>query len=316
MLDGLTLDQLRTFIAAADEHSFSAAGRKLGRAQSVVSQTLANLEGQLGIKLFDRTGRYPVLTDQGRALLERARTVTGDLDLFKAQAKSLASGLEPHLGVAVDVTFPIGALTAVVSDFQHEFPDTPLRLDVEALEAVIQPIFDRKSTVGIMGSAPSMPPEFTSERLCTINLCIAVSPKHPLAQLGSPVSAAELAKYVQIKLTDRTNFYQGREFGLSSPKTWRILDLGTKHAFMRAGLGWGLMPKDVIADDLANGTLVELRADSLPAEGYPITMFAVYRTDTPPGPAGRWFIDRLRSQIISPACQVALEPSTATAKAS
>jgi DNA-binding transcriptional LysR family regulator len=76
------------------------------------------------------------------------------------------------------------------------------------------------------------------------------------------------------------------------------------------------MPKDVIADDLANGTLVELRADSLPAEGYPITMFAVYRTDTPPGPAGRWFIDRLRSQIISPACQVALEPSTATAKAS
>ncbi|HEY2758829.1 MAG TPA: LysR family transcriptional regulator [Pseudolabrys sp.] len=313
MLDGLTLDQLRTFIAAADEHSFSAAGRKLGRAQSVVSQTLANLEGQLGVKLFDRTGRYPILTDQGRVLLERARTVTGDLDLFKAHARSLASGLEPELSVAVDVTFPIGALTAVVADFQNEFPDTPLRLDVEALEAVIQPVFDRQSALGIMGSAPSMPPEFTSERLCTINLCIAVSPKHPLAQLGPVVSAAELAKYVQIKLTDRTNFYQGREFGLSSPKTWRILDLGTKHAFMRAGLGWGLMPKDFIADDLANGTLVELRADSLPAEGYPITMFAVYRTDTPPGPAGRWFIDRLRSQIISPACQVALEPSTALA---
>jgi hypothetical protein len=66
MLDGVSLDQLRTFIAAADEGSFSAAGRRLHRAQSVVSHTLANLEGQLGVQLFDRRGHLPVLTDQGR----------------------------------------------------------------------------------------------------------------------------------------------------------------------------------------------------------------------------------------------------------
>ena len=66
MLDGITLDQTRTFIAAADHGSFSAAGRKLRRAQSVVSQTLANLEAQLGVKLFDRLGRYPRLTEEGR----------------------------------------------------------------------------------------------------------------------------------------------------------------------------------------------------------------------------------------------------------
>src|SRR6266849_1705152 len=89
MLDGVSLDQLRTFIAAADEGSFSAAGRRLRRAQSVVSQTLANLEGQLGVKLFDRSGRFPVLTNQGRALLVDARTVAGDVDRFKARAKSL-----------------------------------------------------------------------------------------------------------------------------------------------------------------------------------------------------------------------------------
>jgi DNA-binding transcriptional LysR family regulator len=57
-LDGMSLDQLRTFIAAAEEGSFSAAGRKLRRAQSVVSQTLANLETRLGVNLFDRGGRY------------------------------------------------------------------------------------------------------------------------------------------------------------------------------------------------------------------------------------------------------------------
>jgi hypothetical protein len=69
MLDGVSLDQLRTFIAAADEGSFSAAGRPLRRAQSVVSQPLANLERQLGVKLFERHGRLPALTDQGRSNL-------------------------------------------------------------------------------------------------------------------------------------------------------------------------------------------------------------------------------------------------------
>ena len=73
MLDGISLDQLRMFIAAAEEGSFSAAGRRLNRAQSVVSQTIANLEGQLGVTLFERTARYPVLTEAGKLLLADAR---------------------------------------------------------------------------------------------------------------------------------------------------------------------------------------------------------------------------------------------------
>src|ERR1700730_12717486 len=132
MLDGVSLDQLRTFIAAADEGSFSAAGRRLKRAQSVVSQTLANLEGQLRVKLFDRSGRFPVLTDSGRALLVDARTVAGNVDLFKARAKSFASGLEPELSVAVDVMFPVATITRVVAAFQKEFPAILLRFDVES----------------------------------------------------------------------------------------------------------------------------------------------------------------------------------------
>lgn len=73
MLDGVSLDHLRTFVAAADAGSFSAGGRAIGRAQSVVSQSIANLEGQLGARLFERIGRYPELTQQGTNLLENAR---------------------------------------------------------------------------------------------------------------------------------------------------------------------------------------------------------------------------------------------------
>jgi DNA-binding transcriptional LysR family regulator len=102
MLDAVTLDQLRTFIAAAEEGSFSAAGRKLRRAQSVVSQTLANLEGQLGVRLFDRSGRYPRLTEQGLTLLHDARAVGSHMDSFKAHAYSMREGLEPEVSVVVD----------------------------------------------------------------------------------------------------------------------------------------------------------------------------------------------------------------------
>ena len=76
MLVALTLDLILTFLAAADEGSFSAAGRRLKRSQSVVSQTLANLEAQLGVKLFDRSSRYPVLTREGQALVADARAIT------------------------------------------------------------------------------------------------------------------------------------------------------------------------------------------------------------------------------------------------
>src|ERR1700751_858960 len=128
MLDAVTLDQLRTFIAAAEQGSFSAAGRKLRLAQSVVSQTLANLEGQLGVILFDRSARYPTLTEDGRALLENARAVADQMDGFKARAKTLREGLEPELSLSIAVMYPMSELTDAVAKFRDTFPHTPLRL--------------------------------------------------------------------------------------------------------------------------------------------------------------------------------------------
>src|SRR5262249_14131833 len=131
MLDGVTLDQLRTFIAAAEQGSFSAAGRKLRRAQSVVSQTLANLEGHLGVTLFDRSARYPTLTEDGRALLHNARAVADQMDDFKARAKTLREGLEPELSLSIDVMYPMSELIEAVARFHSTFPHTPLRLSVD-----------------------------------------------------------------------------------------------------------------------------------------------------------------------------------------
>src|ERR1700730_11185811 len=164
-LDGMSLDQLRTFIAAAEEGSFSAAARKLRRAQSVVSQTLANLEMQLGVKLFDRSGRYPQLTDHGEALLNDARTVADGMDGFKARAKTLREGLEPKLSLSIDAMYPMGMLTAAVGSFRSAFPYTPLRLQVDVLGAVIEPVLQGTHQIAVIGTLPIVPESMHSEPL-------------------------------------------------------------------------------------------------------------------------------------------------------
>ena len=295
MIDGVTLDQFRTFIAAVDEGSFSAAGRKLRRAQSVVSQTLANLEAQLGVKLFDRSARYPRLTEEGRSLLVDARSVADNVDEFKARARAMREGLEPELSVVVDVMYPMEALTRAAAHSRKTYPHTPLRLYVEALGGVIKPVLDRICSIGVIGTLPLVPDELQSEGLLSTVFVTVVGPSHSLARSRGVVSASTIARHVQLVLTDRTALSQGRDFGVLSPLTWRLADLGAKHAFLKAGLGWGHMPLHMVKADLDSGALIKIRLEAIPrAVGMP--MSAVFRKDAPPGPAGRAFIAQLRRQ--------------------
>lgn len=294
MLDAISLDQLRTFIAAADEGSFSAAGRKLRRAQSVVSHTLANLENQIGVQLFDRSGRYPRLTEEGTALLVQARQVVSGMDGFKSSARAIADGLEPELSVVVDVMYPMESLTDAVDAFRKQFPHTPLRLYVEALGAVMQPVIGQTCRLGISGSMPSVPDGLDAEKLLDVRMVTVAAPTHALALSNGIIRAPELKQHVQLVLTDRTTLTEGATFGVFSPQIWRLADLGAKHAFLRAGFGWGHMPADMVQDDLDAGRLVTLRIEHFQPHTPPIAMFAVYRRDTPPGPAGQWFLDRLK----------------------
>jgi DNA-binding transcriptional LysR family regulator len=98
----------------------------------------------------------------------------------------------------------------------------------------------------------------------------------------------------------RSTLTQGRDFGVLSPSTWRLADLGAKLAFLRAGLGWGHMPLHMVQADLAKGTLVKIRFEGFAREMV-MSMKAVFRKDAPPGPAGRAFIEQLGKRAsISP----------------
>ena len=295
MLDGVSLDQLRTFIAAVDEGSFSAAARKLNRVQSAVSGWVSSLEGQIGVTLFDRTGRFPKLTAEGVLLLADARNIVAGVDTLKARAKLMAAGLEAELSVVVDVFFPTAVITAAAKAFASHFPLTPLRLFVEGLGAGYQPVLDGRCSLGILAALPVAFPTLVSERLGEVMLVMVAAPSHPLAQVPQQIPKSLLAQHVQLVLTDRSELMAGRDYGVLSPSTWRLADLSTKYAFLKDCVGWGSMPLHMVAQDIAAGTLVVLDVDGMQLTVYPLAMSACHTASTPPGPAGRWFIEHLKA---------------------
>lgn len=295
MLDGISLDQLRTFVSAVDEGSFSAAARKLNRVQSAVSGWINGLEGQIGVELFDRSGRFPKLTPAGALLLADARNIVSGVDTLKARAKLMTSGVEPELSVVIDVFFPTAVVSAVAKAFARRFPLTPLRLFVEGLGAAYLPVLDGRCSLGILPPLPQAFPSLFSERLGELPLVAVAAPDHPLAHVGHRIPRRELAKHVQLVLTDRSDLTAGRDFAVASPSTWRLADLSTKYAFLKDCVGWGGMPLHMIEKDIAAGRLVVLDVDEMPRTGYMLTMSAFYQPSQPPGPAGKWFIDHLKT---------------------
>jgi DNA-binding transcriptional LysR family regulator len=97
-------------------------------------------------------------------------------------------------------------------------------------------------------------------------------------------------------LTDRSKLTQGQNFGVYSQNIWRLADMGAKHAFLRAGFGFGHMPKFMVEDDIASGRLRAVRIEMPGVTNLLMPMHAVYRKDAPPGPAGRWLIQSLKQR--------------------
>lgn len=289
-----TLDQLRIFLAVAEHGSFGGAAAAMGRAVSAVSYGIAQLEAQLGLSLFDREGsRRPVLTAAGAGLLAEARGVADEVDALLAKARSLHAGQEPSLTLVVDVMVA-GEVTAhVLSEFRRMFPTCQLTLRIEGLGAVAACVIDAGSDLGIAGPVPGDHPVLERQAVGEIDLIPVAAPSHPLARAG--VAPGESRRHLQLVLTDRSPLTEGREFSVLSPLTWRLGDLSAKHSLLREGLGWGNMPRAMVAGDLASGALVELDLPEKPGAHYALS--AVWRRDMRLGPAASWLVDAFRDGL-------------------
>jgi DNA-binding transcriptional LysR family regulator len=199
--------------------------------------------------------------------------------------------------------FPQGVLTKVAREWAAAFPSTPLRVYFEALGAVSQAVLDGRCSIGVIGTLQSAPPDLSKEWLFNLPLVTVVGASHPLADLRGPIAAGVVERHVQVVLTDRSTLTAGQDFGVLGGQSWRVAELSTKHAFLCAGLGWGHMPYPAVADDITTGRLVVIEPEGTPTD-VKMPMSAIYRSDTPPGRAGRWMIDRLKS-VMADNCSAA-----------
>jgi DNA-binding transcriptional LysR family regulator len=291
-----TLDQLQIFLCVVETGSFTGAARKLGRATSVISYGIANLEDQLGLELFDRATKTPQLTDAGRAVLGDACSISHGVGGLLARARGLAQGLEAEVTLVVDVMLPTAKLVEALDAFQSAYPTVGLRLHVEALGAVAQMVVDKTADLGIAGPVVTDSAILETRRIGTAKLVPVAAPSHPLGQMCGTISASTVRNHVQLVLTDRSEFTSGQEFGVMSVRTWRLADLGAKHALLLAGVGWGSMPETVVRDDLAAGRLVQLDVGLWESVSYPL--LAIHRFDTTLGPAATWLVDRFEQAMV------------------
>jgi DNA-binding transcriptional LysR family regulator len=289
-----TLDQLQILVTVADTGSFSAAGRKLNRAQSVISYAIANLEAQLGLKLFERDGtREPQLTDVGRATLEDARRMVGMLQRIRSRVDGHKQGLEAEVSMSVDVTLPSPVLVRVLKAFEAQFPTVTLRLHIGSLGLILDHVVGGQADLGVGGILGEA--DVNLLRIGFTSLVPAAAPSHPLALLPRPVPLEEVREHIQLVVSDQSERTRGRDYGVFAYRTWRLTDVRTKHALMREGLGWGGLPRWLIADDLASGRLVEIDLESFREVTSPL--FAMHRNDRSPKPAAAWLIDQFKRQL-------------------
>jgi DNA-binding transcriptional LysR family regulator len=296
-MDGLTLDQIKVLLTVAEHGSFSGAARALSRAQSAVTYAIQKLEEQVGTPLFDRSAYRPVLTEAGRALVPLACQIGQNVAAFRAQALSLSRGLEAELALVVDSLFPMPRLLEALKAFSTHYPTVTTRIYVESLGGVAQLVLDGTCALGVALSYAGVSPALTRQSLAAIELVPVVAPAHPLAAITEPIPTAQLRDHIQLVLTDRSGLTAGQDYGVVAVRTWRLGDLGAKHAMLLAGFGWGNMPAHMIGEDLRTGRLQILRPAEPDFGRRSVSLCAIRRIDKPIGPATRRMLDDLVSAM-------------------
>jgi DNA-binding transcriptional LysR family regulator len=296
MLDSLTLDQLRVLIAVAESGSFSAAARRLGRVQSAVSQAMQTLEENLRLKLFDRSGKTPALTDAGRMVLNDARQVVQRAEALRTHAEAVAGGTEPSLALAVDPLFPTDMLMESLRALQMAYPHLPVTLLTEGLGATEQRLRDRQADFAIYSILTTGAEDLEADFLTHIAMVPVVFAHHPLALESGPLSREILEQHVQLVVTDRSSLTQNLKGGIYSTRIWRFAEFSTRLDYLLGGFGWCHMPWHMVREHISAGRLKQLEISQ--SEGLTMAVHVVRHKGTRLGPASRWLIDDLKQRLV------------------
>ena len=287
-----SLEQIRLFVAVAEERSFSAAARRLKRVQSAVSNSIALLEADLGVQLFERSsGRQPRLTEVGTALLEEARAVLQQCERLEGRAMGLARGEEARLRLAQDEAMPYQPVLASLEALAMAFPLLEVQLASGAQGDVARKLLERRADLGLLFHHEQMPQALERQRLGTIEMVTVCGAGHALARQPY-ADRRELGHHRQLLMAPQDSHYPGGE--QISPLVWRADSFYAMAELLMRNLGWAWLPRHVARYPAYQGQLVELRSDWTPP---PLVVELVCRRDEALGPAANWLAGSLAEHL-------------------
>lgn len=246
------LENLNFFIVAAEKGSFSAAGRELNKSQAAVSIAIQNLEIDFGFDLFDRTNRYPKLTEKGARVFKNAKLMMSQYDIFIEQTKSIYSVHEVRLRIGIDPLICGPEIIQILCEFSEKFPLIELFIMQQSSNTIYQEIKNNKLdlALGIFPSGEKLNCEFITA--FHMHSSWVASPEY-LKEKEDSLTFHDFFNSRLLIPTDLSG--TGVDELKTAPQLWHVEDIHTILSFCRNGMGISFLPDFVIANDLDFGRL-------------------------------------------------------------
>ncbi|GAL20369.1 LysR family transcriptional regulator [Vibrio maritimus] len=250
----LSVEQIEAFITTVEAGSFSGAARKLGKVQSAVSQNIMNLEIDCGVELFDRRGRYPVLTEEGEKLLPYAKAAMVQHNRLTERVDSLTLKDIQPIVLTIDEGIPFDRVTPIIRTLSEEFP----RLELEVLFAssndAIEMVQTGRATSALVHEDLSIPFSLDFESIGSMQFDIYVATDHPLAKTVAP-HLEILSLHRQLCISSRNSKSSNVQQALS-PDIWYSDSYQMLLEWCIAGFGWTYIPSYLAKSAIEQGKII------------------------------------------------------------
>ncbi len=196
----MTNDQLRIFLKVAEHQSFTQAGEVLFLTQPAISLQIKTLEKDLGVSLFERTGKKVLLTAAGRRLLPLAISITRQMDEAREAVAPCAEGPQGHLRLGASMTIGTYLLPPVLAAFHRAHPRITGSLAVRNTHQILHDLKTSEIDLGLIEGEPTKTQGLSLERsfLQHDRLVLIDSVSSPKILGTDPVPLSDLGQFPAI----------------------------------------------------------------------------------------------------------------------
>ncbi|ENV50692.1 hypothetical protein F949_02223 [Acinetobacter junii NIPH 182] len=286
-------EQLLMFQTVMETGSFSAAARKLGKVPSAVSMSIANLEIDLNLNLFDRIGREPIPTDAAKVLYEKTQLLLIEMNQWKQHAHALSNGLESTLNIVVVSELLHTNWTDYITLLEQNFPSLAINIVSAPQEDALQMLLDQSAQLALMFEREQLDSREQFVELKREALIPVISINHSIAQLNK-VSFEQMVQTRQIVVASRDNTIKPEL--LFSKEYWRTDNHHSACMMIVRNLGWGVLPLEMFNEnpELKKKLKVLEIYDFTPKFEYYVDL--VWSRESNLGAAAQFLIEHIRKQ--------------------